>query len=170
MFDRDFDLKGKHAQITKHLVNTGGVFRRYIDVYMVGAIVGFIHNRKAERDISIAEDATIFAAAFNTERMRLEFFYQLIMLLDESTGLGENQRIDRAFRVTDANPESLKENMDLFHSYVYGGIEVLFEKMAKGCTTIDDYIDQIYEVAEGFQVDVDGVSYDELIEKEMNVQ
>jgi len=167
MFDRDFELKGKHAQYTKFLVNSAKIFKRYMDVYMVGAIIGFLHGRQEKIDQSIADDARIFAEVFNKERSRLEFFYQLIMLLDESTGLDEQQRIDRAFRVTDAAQEAMQANMELFHSYVFGGIEVLYEKLAEDSTTIDDYINQVYQVVEAFKNDIDG-KHDELIQKEFH--
>ncbi|KIL37315.1 hypothetical protein SD71_01060 [Cohnella kolymensis] len=137
MFERDYDLKGKHASYVKYLVNNAKVFKRYIDVYMVGSVMGILHGRKATKDSSVSDEASIFAGAFNTERLKCEFLYRLIMLLDETPGLTEEQRVDRAFRVDDSMPDALKENMDLFHSYVFGGIEVLYEKY-EDCTTTDD--------------------------------
>ena len=52
-----------------------------------------------------------------------------------------------------------KNNMDLFHSYVLGGIEVLYEQFTEDCTTRDDYINQIYDVVTKFKEDVEGIPY-----------
>lgn len=65
-------------------------------------------------------------------------------------------------------PEALKENIDVFHSYVSGGIEVLYEKFAEDCTTKDDYINKIYEVVSSFEKDVDGSSFGDLINTMIN--
>jgi len=154
MFEKDLVLRGKHATYMTDL-NRTGVFKRYIDVYMVGAIWGLLYNVKSDRDTSSSDDATIYAAAFNTERLRCEFIYRLVMLLDESSRLTPEQRIDRAFRYDDTHVEVMKENMDLFHSYVYGGIEKLYEKFVGGCTTREDYIDKINEVLGAFKDDID---------------
>ena len=36
--------------------------------------------------------------------------------------------------------------MDLFHDYVRGGIEVMYEQFTDGCQTQDDYLSKTYEV------------------------
>lgn len=162
MFEKDYELRGKHATHTKFLCNNAKVFKRYIDVYMVGAVIGFLHNKKVPRDTSTSDDASILAGAFSTERLKCEFIYRLIMLLEEGNNSTEQQRIDRAFRIDDSTPEALKDNMDLFHSYVYGGIEVLIEKFSD-CTTKDDYVDRIYKFVTSFDKDVTGASYEDLI-------
>ena len=33
----------------------------------------------------------------------------------------------------------LAENMELFHSYVRGGIELMYEQFTDGCTSREDY-------------------------------
>jgi len=155
MFEKDLVIRGKHATYITDL-NKANIFRRYIDVYMMGAVWGLLYNVRADRDTTSSDDATIYAAAFNTERLRCEFVYRLVMLLDESAGLSPEQKIDRAFRYDDTHVEVMKENMALFHSYVFGGVEKLYEKFVSGCTTRDDYIDKINEVLGAFKDDIEG--------------
>ena len=68
------------------------------------------------------------------------------MLVDNTTGLNADEKIDRAFKKPDT-----PENMKLFNSYVRGGIEWLYEQFTSGATTRDEYIAKIYEVVESFK-------------------
>ncbi|MBP7174625.1 MAG: hypothetical protein KBA53_00210 [Thermoclostridium sp.] len=164
MFERDYELKGKHATYTKYLRDTAGLFVRFIDVYMVAAVIGFLHGRRAERDTGGNDAAKMFADLFIVERDKLEFIYRLIMLLDTTTGLTADQRVDRAFR-DDTNEEAMKRNMLLFNSYVLGGMEILYEKFSTNCTTSDDYINALFVYVTGFKNELDGVSEDDLLVK-----
>ena len=57
------------------------------------------------------------------------------MLLDKTTTLEPTVRVDRAFRydVQEDKKEEFAANMDLFHSYVRGGIEEMYEQFTDGC-------------------------------------
>lgn len=160
MFEQDYLLRGKHATYTKYLRDTANLFDRYLDVYMLGAVVGYLHNRKSEKDLSTNDTAAMLASVFIGEKDKCEFIYRLIMLMDTSTGLSADQRVDRAFR-DDTNEEAVKNNLRLFNSYVLGGIEVLYEKFVDNCTTRDDYLDGIYKFVNEFKSDIDNVHNDE---------
>ena len=56
-------------------------------------------------------------------------------------------------------------NMDLFHSYVRGGIEEMYEQFTDGCSTRDDYMNKLYEVLTTFRQEIAGLSYDEELAK-----
>src|SRR5699024_11401759 len=60
----------------------------------------------------------------------LVFLYRMVMLLDKTTTLEPTVRVDRAFRydVQEDKKEEFAANMDLFHSYVRGGIEEMYER------------------------------------------
>ncbi|MFB5931823.1 hypothetical protein ACE8FZ_00770 [Peribacillus frigoritolerans] len=165
MFERDLVISGKHATYTKFLVNEANIFKRYIDVYMNGAILGFLYGRKVEKDKESSDKASIFADAFAKERMRCDFIYRLVMLLDDSITV-EN-RVDRAFRDDSKGEEDEdhKANLQLFYSYVLGGIEVLYEKFIEDCTTKEDYINRMYEVVSEFKEEIDGVEYNNRIKE-----
>ena len=67
------------------------------------------------------------------------------MLVDNSTGLNADEKINRAFKSPDT-----PENIELFNSYVRGGIEWLYEQFTEGTTTKDDYLAKVYEIVDSF--------------------
>lgn len=180
MFERDYLITGKHANYIKFLavknsqdtydsdtVNSARIFERYIDVYMNGAIWGVLYSRRATKDTSVDSNARIYADAFAKERETCVFLYRLVMLLDTSEELTSDERIDRAFRYDSQpeNKEKFEQCMELFNSYVRGGIEVMYERFTDGCTTKEDYFDKTFEVLENFKKDIEGISYEEEINK-----
>jgi hypothetical protein len=172
MFDKEYDVIGKHAIYVRflardHKIKDQSLFERYLDVYLSGAIFGLLYNRTAPRDTSLPEQANIPASAFNTSRNDCIFLYRLVMLLEQTTSVTPEERLDRAFR--DDADEKLKDkliaNMNLFHSYVLGGIEVLYEKYSDGCTTPDDYLERIFILMRDFQEEIQGITYEEKLEQ-----
>ena len=79
----------------------------------------------------------------NRESKTLNFNYELIMLLHNKDKLSIEDRLDNAFRYN-AGTEEKEECTKIFEQYVLGGIEILEEKLLKDATTIDDYINNIY--------------------------
>lgn len=183
MFENDYTLTGKHATYLKYLAakntrdeseNPGSasasIFERYIDVYMNAIIWGLLYSRIAKRDTSSDDRARIYADAFANERDNCVFLYRLTMLLDKTIELSSSERVDRAFR-HDTQPdmkEFYKTNMELFHDYVRGGIELLYEHFTDGCTTRDDYFNKTYEVIMSFKKEIEGISYEEELAKLIN--
>lgn len=165
MFENDYTINGIHATHLKYLVNDAKVFSRYIDVYMNATIIGFLHGRLEKKDNSSQDRARIYADAFSTERLNCDFIYRLIMLLDETTELSTQQRLDRAFR-DDSQKETEHakavhaQNMDLFNSYVLGGIEELYEQFTNGATSREDYINRIYDITVKFKEEMEGIDYE----------
>jgi len=125
-----------------------------------------LYNRTAKRDSS-SEQANIPASAFNTSRNDCIFLYRLVMLLEQTTNATPDERIDRAFRhdADEKTKDKLEENMNLFHAYVLGGIEILYEKYTDSCTTEDDYLERIYTLMCDFQEEIQGISYDEKLKE-----
>jgi hypothetical protein len=164
MFDKAYDITGKHALYARFLsrdmqskerggvFGNYGIFERYLDVYLNGAIFGLLYNRTAQKDVS-TEEAQIPATAFNTSRSDCLLLYRLVMLLEQTTGVSADERIERAFKddADENKSDKTAENMTLFHSYVLGGIEVLYEKFSDGCTTPDDYLERVYIMMKDFQ-------------------
>ena len=178
MFENDYTLNGKHATYLKFMAaknskddgDTAGptsakIFERYIDVYMNAAVWGLLYNRIAKRDSSSDDRARIYADAFANERENCAFLYRMVMLLDKTTELSPEERIDRAFRY-DTQPEKAEEfknNMELFNDYIRGGIELMYAQFTDGCTTGDDYLNKTFEVLTTFMKEIEGISYaDEL--------
>lgn len=166
MFENDYTINGKHATYLKYLVNDAKVFVRYIDVYMNAAIVGFLHGRSEPKDNSSQDRARIYADAFSTEKRQCDFIYRLIMLLEDKENLSPSEKLDKAFRNdTQLNTEEAKakhnNNMLLFHSYVFGGIEFLYEQFTGGASSREDYINKIYDITANFKEEIDGISYED---------
>ncbi len=180
MFENDYALYGKHASYLKYLAKKNAqdsnseesgmsakLFERYIDVYMNAAVWGLLYNRTAEVDNQSKDRARIYADAYARERDNCVFLYRLIMLLEQKTDTSQEERIDRAFRY-DSQPEKaeeLKSCLDLFHSYVRGGIEVMYEKLTEGCVTREDYLARIYDLMKQFNQELDGTFYEKELEK-----
>lgn len=163
MFENDYTINGKHATYLKYLVNDAKIFVRYIDVYMNAAVVGFLYGRIEPKDNSSQDRARIYADAFATEKRQCDFIYRLIMLLHEDKDLSQTERIDRAFRndtqlSTEEGKAKYTTNMLLFHSYVFGGIEVLYEQLTVGATNREDYVNRIYDITSSFKEEIEGIS------------
>lgn len=176
MFENDYTINGKHATYLKFLAKKNSrddqspdnptaarLFERYIDVYMNAAVFGLLYSRTAKRDTTSDDRARVYADAFANERENCIFLYRMVMLLDKTTELTSEERIDRAFRY-DSQPEKAEEfrqNMELFHDYIRGGIEVMYEQFTDGCQTQDDYLSKTYEVMSTFKKEIEGISYAE---------
>lgn len=164
LFENDLTITGKHATYLKFLVNDAKIFKDYIDVYMNAAVLGFIYGKHEERDSDSSDRARIYADAFVSHRNDCIFIYRLIILL-EDRDMSIDERLDCAFRL-DANPDKeaeLQANLDVFNSYVRGGIEYMYSIFTEHCTSRDDYIRTTYEVIRDFKDSIDGVSYEEKI-------
>lgn len=170
MFENDYTFTGKHATYIKFLVNETKLFDRYIDVYMNGAIFGLLYNKISVKDTTSQDRARIYADAFSTCREDCVFLYRLVSLLDENSKISTDERINRAFRydadVKDA--DKLAKNLELFNSYIRGGIEIVYEKLTDGCATQDDYITKAYDLMDSFAEEIKGISYDEKIARLIN--
>jgi hypothetical protein len=143
---QEFRFRGRHAEEVQFLCtergqkrdNSVNLFRRVIDVYMVAAIMGLRYGRKENVDDSnMSASSTVPQSAMNTESQNLDFLYRLILLLDRSEGLSEEERIDRAFK-SDTDKRAVEKNMELFNSYVRGGVDVLYEQFSKDADSIGD--------------------------------
>jgi len=163
MFENDYTFSGKHATYIKFLVDEAKLYERYIDVLMNGAVFGLLYNRTGVRDRESQDRARVYADAFANCREDCLFLYRLIMLLDKSAGLADDQIVDRAFRDDAAGPENdkAKANLELFYSYVLGGIEVLYDVLTDGCTVEIDYIDKAFDRMKSFLEELQGGSYEQ---------
>lgn len=176
VFENDCTITGKHATYLKFLVQKAAkddsddpeksqapLFERYIDVYMNAVIWGLLYSRTANSDTDSADRARIYADAFANERDNCVFLYRMAMLLDETTEMTPEEKVDRAFRYdTQADKaEEFKKNMDLFNAYVRGGIEQMYEQFTDGCLSRDDYLDKTYYILKTFKNEIEGKSYEE---------
>lgn len=166
LFENDLTITGKHATYLKFLVTDAKLYDDYISVYMNAAVVGFFFGKKADKDNSTTDRARIYADAFSRRRNQCLLLYRLITLLD-NLDITLDERLDRAFRY-ESNPEKdedLKQCYDIFNAYVRAGIEELYNSLTDGCTSRDDYIKSAFTMARNFKEELDGISYEDKLEK-----
>ena len=137
LFESDILLRGKHSVYVKFLVNDAKIFDKYIDVYLCGAVVGYLYNVKSPRDNSIQDTGKIYADTVSKHKQECMFLYRLITLLDGAK-TDEKECINRAFRydTDDGKTEETKECLERFNAYARGGIEKLYDdwkRAVKSC-------------------------------------
>ena len=122
---------------------------RNVDVYKVAPLIGFLYNKKVEEDkvknsSSKLEETKIFTDQIVKESKYLKINFQLIILLDKEYEKDEEKRMEKAFR----NLADNQGDIELFESYVRGGIEILYEKCISDSTQKDDFMYNIKEFIE----------------------
>lgn len=156
MFDKEYCFYGKHAEMVKEF-RESKIFERFIDVYEIAPLVGFVYKRKAPIDKSFSLGTKdIIKAKIMGDRIiyssdELKYNYKLIMLLDEERELNLEKRIDKVFRHFNADIDQSDE--EYFESYVRGGIEVLYENIIEGCEggSYEDFAFQLYKFIQEFE-------------------
>lgn len=162
MFNTSYRFTGKHATYVKFLnaytknldktAEVAGVFAFAIDVYMIAPLIGAAYNRRSPVDTSGTDSHNILESQFLSRQDKLESIYRLIMLSEKSTDLSADERIERAFK-EDESPEKVNANMDLFHQYLRGGIEWLYDFFTNGASSQDDYLVKINDLVKQFADD-----------------
>lgn len=159
MFNKQYRFLGRHALRVDKLTSVfdktinAKLFERNVDVYANAPLVGFLFARTAPLDTTKnPETNQVYTQNVMGDRViysqeELIFNYRLIMLLDKNYEPDENKRIDKAFRHMGEDPN----DMNLFDSYVRGGVDVLYEKLIEGATSTDDYLNHLFDFVEDFQ-------------------
>lgn len=131
-FKKEFEFKGKHADMVSELWRANDYehtyFKRLIDIYILAPIIGFRLNRKAETDYSTTSTRSIFSEQMNKEKETLDFIMQMILLLEDGAQHSCETSVERAFKGVDSQ-EKYDEYFKMFHDYVRGGVEELYERL-----------------------------------------
>ena len=160
MFDKEYSFRGKHAQkviaLTSNLDDSvkGGIklFDRNLDVYIDAPLVGFLYGQKSELDNTKDPDknevitAKVFGDILMKYKLELEFNFRLIMLLDSNYESNKQARINKAFRKMGEQVSDI----ELYESYVRGGVDILYSKLIEGASNTHDYINNLNEFIEEF--------------------
>ena len=159
MFDKPYTIKGKHATYARFLSATtgrldkeakvAGIFKTTVEMYVVAPLIGAAYNRKADEDKDSSDSYTIFGDAIIGQQENLDAAYRLIMLADNSAKLTSDEKIARAFK-EDEIPDKVNQNLELFHQYMRGGIEWLYEQTIEGATTKEDYLAKVDAIVSQF--------------------
>ena len=165
MFDGDYELTGIHATYAKFLKDDALLYDYIVDVYMNGAVFGLLYNRRSPKDNESSDKVRIFSDAFARRREKCIFLYRLVMLLEKKTASDTQARVDRAFRddADESKAEEVKANLDLFHEYVRGGIEIMYERFIEGGHNKEDYLEKAMDFMAEFSQDVSGDSFEDKV-------
>ena len=166
MYEKDIIITGTHASYIKEMKEVAGLFARNLDIYMLAPIMGFLNNRKGQKNNEGGEKSTIQAQQLSNVKEDCELIYRLIILLD-GDDIDKDERLNRAFRY-DSDVEKKKEfdnAMEIYNEYVLGGIEYMYETFVAGCVEVDDYTTKIFEAASDFQDEINELDYSEEVKK-----
>ena len=163
MFNREYVFYGKHAEYVKALTSkimdeeNITIFNRNVDVLLIAGIVGFVYGRVGNIDKSINKNKEVNTTKIFTDTMikesnNLMYNYELIMLLHNRENDDIEIRLDRAFRYLNKGEEFKDECMNIFNRYVLGGVEVLYERIIKDGENAEDYLDNLYQFIEEFNM------------------
>ena len=67
--------------------------------------------------------------------------------------------------VQEDKKDAFAQNMELFHAYVRGGIEVMYEQFTDGCSTREDYMNKVFEILTTFRDEIAGITYEDELAK-----
>ncbi|MCU6754624.1 hypothetical protein [Bovifimicola ammoniilytica] len=131
-FNSDVKISGKHATYLDELWKQNNIQESYIrtlyELYPLAAVIGLKLKKKVEEDKGDVRNIQL--TQLNNVRHDLLHIMKMVLLLDDSTELTKEERIERAFSGP-KTVEEVQENMDLFNSYVRGGIEYLHEELVE---------------------------------------
>lgn len=131
--DNDIKISGKHAKYLDDLWKQNNIYESYVktlyELYPLAAVIGLKLKKKVECDKG-DEIRNIQLAQLHNVRPALINIMTMVILLDETMGLSKDEKIERAFNGPKTR-EELSENMELFDSYVRGGIEYLYDELVE---------------------------------------
>ncbi|MCI9174866.1 MAG: hypothetical protein HFH49_07955 [Lachnospiraceae bacterium] len=140
-FKKEFEFRGKHARMAGELCTLNDYehtyFRRVIDVYVLAAVVGLRVDRKVETDDSPNETKSIFPEQMIGAKEDLDFLMQIMMILENRERMTAEESVKKAFQSVETK-EEFEYYRDLFHSYVRGGVEELYERLVLRKGEVDE--------------------------------
>ena len=179
MFDSDYKVSGIYATYWKDLCKRQKrkdeseeeykkehlkIFNSYMDCYLVATVLGIRYGRIGTlEDPDNKDSAGMLQEIINKKSNQLKYIYQVVMLFEKVRDLSEDERLENAFQLSEfnddgsinlENAERIKENLELFEKYFFGGLEILHEEFVEKCTTDDDYLDRIHEFVSEYDAEI----------------
>ena len=112
--------------------------KRLVDLYAIAAVVGLRIKRRLPDDrAGDDQKRTIQMMQLTDTYQTLAPLMKLVLMLDESRGLNEEDRIRSAFKIPETRDEH-DAGMELFNSYARGGIEYMYEMLVVRPGSADD--------------------------------
>lgn len=144
IFSDDYLFRGKYVAMVNDLTteidpHSGAtIFNSAVELYLTAAIVGAHYQLTANPD-NTGDSKRIMASQFSNHYNDLKFAYQLVMLNADRDELSAVDRVNNAFRYSEADPEYPK-NVATFERYMLGGLVFLHNCFIKSTNThYEDY-------------------------------
>lgn len=151
MFDKMYTFRGSHGEKVLKLTNQcdgagNKLFARNLDVYLLAPLVGFLYQKKAEKNSVGEKETKVFPEQIMQNQKDLLFQYRLIILLDGKYEANVENRVDKAFRFYGS--DEAKDDEELYNQYVLGGVDKIFEKLMEGVNDPEDYFVRLHDFLE----------------------
>lgn len=139
-FRKGIRFTGKHSRYIDALWKQNAIQESFIktlyELCGVAAIIGLRIQSRKPADNSEGTRNLQLEQIVSYEPV-LKTIMITVLLLDESMGRSCEEKIQRAFRGPETEAE-LEEDLELFNSYVRGGIEFLYSELVERVLTIND--------------------------------
>lgn len=139
-FHDDVIITGKHSRYLDELWEQNQIQKSFVktlyELYALAAIIGLRIKSSKPADNSDGK-RTIQTKQLLGYVSVLNTVMTMVLLLDDTSNLIDEERIDRAFRGPNSKGE-FDTNVELFNSYVRGGIEFLYNSLIIRTLEIDD--------------------------------
>lgn len=141
-FRKDVKFTGKHKEYVDALWKQNDINNSFIrtlyELYGIAAIIGLRTNMQSPVDKeNSGESRNLQTAQLIKYESVLNMIMTTVLLLENTTGRTRDEKIDRAFRGPQSE-EELEEDLELFNSYVRGGIEFLYSELVERVLTSED--------------------------------
>lgn len=179
MFDSDYKISGIYATYWMDLCkrqkrkdeteeeykkDNFKIFNTYMDCYMVATVLGIRYGRVGKlNDPDNKDSAGMLQNIINKKSNQLKYIYQIVMLFEKERNLTEEERLENAFQLSEYNDDGsineenaarIKENLELFEKYFFGGLEILHEEFVEKCSTDEDYLERIYAFVKEYSEEI----------------
>lgn len=131
-FKKEFEFRGKHARMVSEIWSLNDYehtyFKRLIDLFIAASVIGFRVGRSAQEEYSPYEPKSIFPEQMIKVKEDLDFIMQMMIMLEHGGELSNEECVKLAFQGAETE-EEYRRYLDMFHGYVRGGVEEIYERL-----------------------------------------
>lgn len=140
-FRKEVVITGRHARLIDDMWEQNQIqksfFKRLVDLYAIAPVIGLRTKKRILADTTEDRKRTVQVQQLLDKEPELQQIMRMIILLDETQKHTKEERVNKAFRGPKTQKE-FDENVELFNSYMRGGIEVLHELLVQRALGLED--------------------------------
>ena len=149
IFNRLYQIRGKHANMVRKLVSKDCLDCRNIDVFYISLVIGMGQNLESQID----DDTKVEPAKIDPEQMvshndDIEYLYELMMLSDTRYCPSAKERVNKALRYK--GTENAEHDEIHFTKVMLGGLEYLYERIYENTSSKEDVFNNICDLVDGY--------------------